>query len=163
MLISGSDAAAAFYRAQLGQLFAYTSHRVPEISDEIYRIDDALRAGFGWEHGPFELWDAVGLDKGIELAEQSGHTVSQWVLDHAKEHNGGFYKMENGQRLCLNWDTKTHHSISSDTGRILLNQIREGSTVWKNKECSLIDLGDGILNFEVHSKMNTLGVLCSAA
>ena len=157
VLISGSDAAAAFYRAQLGELFAYTSHRVPEISDEIYRIDDALRAGFGWEHGPFELWDAIGLEKGIELAEQSGHPVSQWVLDHARDHNGGFYKTENGQRLCLNPSTRTHHSVSSDSERIVLNQIRQESTVWKNKECSLIDLGDGILNFEVHSKMNTLG------
>lgn len=157
VLIGGSDAAAAFYRAQLGQLFAYTSHRVPEISDEIYRIDDALRAGFGWEHGPFELWDAIGLKKGIELAAQSGHQVSQWVLDLAEEDKGRFYKTENGQRLCLNPNTKAHHPVASDTGRIVLNQIREGSTVWKNKECSLIDLGDGILNFEVHSKMNTLG------
>ncbi|MEK9530468.1 MAG: 3-hydroxyacyl-CoA dehydrogenase NAD-binding domain-containing protein, partial [Flavobacteriaceae bacterium] len=67
ILINGSDKAAQFYRTILGETFAYVQNRIPEISDELYQIDEAMKAGFGWEHGPFELWDAVGLATGIEL------------------------------------------------------------------------------------------------
>ncbi|MBC7556147.1 MAG: 3-hydroxyacyl-CoA dehydrogenase family protein, partial [Chryseobacterium sp.] len=76
VLINGKDKAGELYRKSLGSLFAYVSHKVPEISDDIYKIDDALRAGFGWENGPFEIWDAVGLEKGIELAKVEGYEVS---------------------------------------------------------------------------------------
>ena len=61
ILISGKDAASAFYRNSLGQLFAYSSQRVPEISYDLFRIDDAMKAGFCWENGPFEIWDSIGI------------------------------------------------------------------------------------------------------
>ena len=67
VLVKGKDKAGEFYRKCLSALFAYVQNRVPEISDEIYRIDDGLRAGFGWEHGPFQIWDAIGVAAGVEL------------------------------------------------------------------------------------------------
>ena len=79
VLIAGQDVAGQFYRRMLGGLFAYTSNRVPEIADELYKIDDAMRAGFGWEQGPFETWDAIGIARGAALARDAGFTVAPWV------------------------------------------------------------------------------------
>lgn len=98
VLIGGKDKAGEFYRQMLGALFAYASNKVPEISDEIYKIDDALRAGFGWENYPFEIWDAVGVKKGIELAKEAGYEVSDWVKNMAE--GTSFYKInDEGQKL----------------------------------------------------------------
>ena len=157
VLVSGKDAAADFYRNQFGQLFAYVSHRIPEISDEVYRIDDALRAGFGWEHGPFQIWDAIGLEKGIALAEQSGFPVAEWVKQMAANGQSSFYSIAEGVRQCYVPSQRATDRIKGTEQYIDLDELRHSSTVWKNNECSLIDLGDGILNFEIHSKMNTLG------
>lgn len=157
VLVKGKDAAGEFYRTQFGQLFAYVSHRIPEISDEIYRIDDAMRAGFGWEHGPFEVWDAVGIQKGIELAEASGHQVAQWVVDFAQSGAQSFYELKDGKRQCFQPADKSFNIVKGTEDFIVLDEIRHSQTLWSNAECSIIDLGDGIINFEVHSKMNTLG------
>ena len=67
VLVNGKDKAGEFYRKSFTALFAYVSNRIPEITDELYKIDDAMKAGFGWEHGPFQIWDAIGVEKGIEL------------------------------------------------------------------------------------------------
>ena len=82
-------------------MFAYVSHRIPEISNELYKIDDAMKAGFGWEHGPFQIWDAIGVQKGIEIMESEGHSPSQWVLDMLESGNSSFYTIENGATLSL--------------------------------------------------------------
>jgi 3-hydroxyacyl-CoA dehydrogenase len=157
VLISGKDVAAQFYREQFGQLFSYVSHRIPEISDEVFRIDDALRAGFGWEHGPFQIWDAVGLEKGIELAEASGQSVAQWVKEMLASGKTSFYTIEEGKRNCFVPKNNKYSGIKGTEDYIDLEELRHSHCVWKNNECSIIDLGDGILNFEIHSKMNTLG------
>ena len=101
MCIRDRDKAGELYRKSLGALFAYVSHKVPEISDEIYKIDDAMRAGFGWENGPFEVWDAVGVEKGIDLAKDAGYEVSDWVKEMAQKGET-FYKVnDEGQSLSL--------------------------------------------------------------
>ena len=69
VLVKGTDKAGEFYRKSFAAMFAYVSNRIPEISDELYKIDDAMKAGFGWENGPFEIWDAIGVEKGIEINE----------------------------------------------------------------------------------------------
>ena len=79
MLFAGKDRAGEFYRKLLGGLFAYVSNRLPEISDDLFKIDDALKAGFGWEIGPFETWDIIGVEAGIKLIEAEGRIVPSWV------------------------------------------------------------------------------------
>ncbi|MGS0746904.1 3-hydroxyacyl-CoA dehydrogenase/enoyl-CoA hydratase family protein [Halpernia sp. GG3] len=157
VLIAGKDKAAELYRKSLGALFAYVSHKVPEISDDIYKIDDALRAGFGWENGPFEIWDAVGLEKGIELAKAEGYEVSDWVKNLAVK-NLTFYKVnDEGQSTFVNKDSGDYSKIPGQDSFIILNNIRKNKTLWSNSGAAIQDLGDGIINFEIKSKMNSLG------
>jgi 3-hydroxyacyl-CoA dehydrogenase len=96
VLVSGKDKAGEFYRKSFSALFAYVSNRVPEISDELYKIDDAMKAGFGWEHGPFQIWDAIGLEKGIEIMKSEGLEPSAWVNDMLSSGNKSFYSIQEG-------------------------------------------------------------------
>lgn len=153
VLIGGKDKAGELYRKSFGVLFAYVSHKVPEISDEVYKIDDAMRAGFGWENGPFEIWDAVGVQKGIELAKEAGYEVSDWV-----KNVESFYKVnEEGQSIFFDQNSGNYSNIPGQESFIILDNIRKNKTLWKNSGSSIQDLGDGIINFEIHSKMNALG------
>ena len=153
VLIGGKDKAGELYRKSLGALFAYVSHKVPEISDEVYKIDDAMRAGFGWENGPFEIWDAVGVQKGIELAKEAGYEVSDWV-----KNVESFYKVnENGHKIFFDQNKSTYSDIPGQEALIILDNIRKDKTLWSNSESAIQDLGDGIINFEIRSKMNSLG------
>lgn len=157
VLIEGKDKAGNLYRKMLGSLFAYVSNKVPEISDEIYKIDDAMRAGFGWENGPFEIWDAVGITRGIELAKETGYKVSDWVKQLA-EKGGTFYKVnEQGQTTFFDKHSSEYSKISGQDSFIILDNIRKEKTLWSNSESAIQDLGDGIINFEIRSKMNSLG------
>ena len=156
VLIGGKDKAGEFYRQMLGALFAYASNKVPEISDEIYKIDDALRAGFGWENGPFEIWDAVGVQKGIELAKEAGYEVSDWVKNMAE--GTSFYKInDEGQKTFFNEKVNQYANIPGQDAFIILDNIRKNKTLWSNSGSAIEDLGDGIINFEIRSKMNSLG------
>lgn len=158
VLITGKDKAGEFYRKMLGSLFAYVSHKVPEISDEVYKIDDAMKAGFGWENGPFEIWDAVGINKGIELGKDAGYEVSDWVKELAQNENPSFYKIdEEGQKTFFNLSNKAYPEVLGQESFIILDNIRQRKTLWSNSGAAIQDLGDGIINFEIRSKMNSLG------
>jgi 3-hydroxyacyl-CoA dehydrogenase len=158
VLVSGKDKAGEFYRLSLGSLFAYVSNRIPEIADQLYKIDDALRAGFGWELGPFETWDALGVQAGIDLATAAGRTVAPWVAEMLAAGNTTFYKVENGVRKFYDKESKQYEPVSGVENFIILDNLRaSGKVLWKNAGASVIDLGDGILNVEFHSKMNSLG------
>ena len=157
VLIGGKDKAGEFYRASFGAMFAYVSHKVPEISDDIYKIDDAMKAGFGWENGPFEIWDAVGVQKGIELAKEAGYEVSDWAKDLASKGES-FYKVSpEGQTTYFEKNSGNYSSIPGKDAFIILDNLRKNKTLWSNSGASIIDLGDGIINFEIRSKMNSLG------
>ncbi len=153
VLIGGKDKAGELYRKSFGALFGYVSHKVPEIADEVYKIDDAMRAGFGWENGPFEIWDAIGVQKGIELAKEAGYEVSDWV-----KNVESFYKVnEEGQSIFFDQNAGKYDNIPGQESFIILDNIRKNKTLWSNSGSSIQDLGDGIINFEIHSKMNSLG------
>lgn len=153
VLIDGKDKAGELYRKSFGALFAYVSHKVPEISDEVYKIDDAMRAGFGWENGPFEIWDAVGVQKGIELAKDAGYEVSDWV-----KNVESFYKVnDEGQSIFFDKNSGNYNNIPGQEAFIILDNIRKNKTLWSNSGSAIQDLGDGIINFEIRSKMNSLG------
>jgi len=153
----GKDKAGELFRHSSFGLFEYVSDRIPEISDELYRIDDAMRAGFGWELGPFELWDAVGVKEGLEGMEQYGNKAAAWVHEMLAAGNTSFYKVENGVKKYYDIPSKTYKALPGTDEFIILDNLRENKTIWKNSGVSIIDLGDGILNLEFHTKMNTIG------
>jgi len=157
VLVSGKDKAGEFYRASFAGLFAYVSNRLPEIADEIYKIDDAMRAGFGWQLGPFETWDAVGFAEGIKLVEESGNKPARWVYDMVAKGNTSFYKIEDGVRKYYCAGSNSYKPIPGAEAFLLLDNIRQNKTVWKNSGTTVTDIGDGILNLEFHTKMNTIG------
>lgn len=156
VLVGGKDKAGEFYRKSLGSLFAYVSHRIPEIADDLYKIDDAMKAGFGWEHGPFQIWDAVGLDKGLELIQAEGQTAAKWVEELKAAGFQSFYSVENGSSLYYDIPKKSMEKIPGQDAFIILDNIRESKEVFKNKGVVIEDLGDGVLNVEFRSKMNTI-------
>jgi len=153
----GKDKAGELFRHSSFGLFEYVSDRIPEISDELYRIDDAMRAGFGWELGPFELWDAVGVKEAIEGMEQYGNKAAAWVYEMLDAGNTSFYKVEGGVKKYYDILSKSYKALPGTDEFIILDNIRENKTLWKNSGVSIIDLGDGILNVEFHTKMNTIG------
>jgi 3-hydroxyacyl-CoA dehydrogenase len=157
ILLAGQDKAGEFYRKTFFGLFKYVSNRIPEISDELYRIDAALCAGFGWSLGPFETWDAVGVEKTVKKMEEAGRKPNQWVYDMLAAGNKTFYKVENGLRKYYDIPTKSYKVIPGTESFIILDNLRENKIVWENSGATLFDLGDGIVNLEFHSKMNTLG------
>jgi len=116
-----------------------------------------MKAGFGWEHGPFQIWDAIGVQKGIEIMESEGHSPSQWVLDMLESGNSSFYTIENGATLAYSIPNKTQEKIPGQDAFIILDNIRKSKEVFKNSGVVIEDLGDGILNCEFQSKMNTIG------
>lgn len=157
MLFMGMDKAGEFYRKLFGGLFAYVSNRIPEIADECYKIDDAIKAGFGWELGPFETWDLLGFDQALKLIEAQGKKPAAWILDMKSKGNATFYKQEKGQKFFYNQISGQYEVIPGTENLVLLDSLRSENTVWKNADATLVHLGDGILNLEWSTKMNTIG------
>lgn len=157
VLVAGKDKAGEFYRATFAGLFQYVSNRIPEIADELYKIDDALKAGFGWDLGPFEYWDAIGVKESVVMMEQAGIKPAAWVSEFLAAGNSTFYKIENGTRKYYDIPSKSYKSIPGTEEFISLENIRSTKTIWKNSGVTITDLGDGILNAEFHTKMNTIG------
>ncbi len=157
VLCGGKDKAGEFYRKSFGQLFAYVSHRIPEITDELYKIDDAMKAGFGWEHGPFQIWDAVGLDKGLEFIKAEGLEAAAWVQEMKSAGKDSFYSVKEGSTYFYDIPKKSMEKIPGQDSFIILDNIRKSKEVFKNAGVVVEDIGDGILNVEFQSKMNTIG------
>ena len=157
VLWAGTDVAGTFYRRIFADVFAYVTHRVPEIADQPFAIDDALRAGFGWEAGAFEAWDAVGLEAGREAILAQGGTVAGWVERMRELGATAFYRTENGMRQCWKPATERYEDIPGQAGRLSLAWLPDEALVWSNSGTTLQDLGDGILNVAFHTKMNSIG------
>ncbi|HOU47316.1 MAG TPA: 3-hydroxyacyl-CoA dehydrogenase family protein, partial [Chitinophagales bacterium] len=129
--IKADDKGAQLVKRSLAGLFAYVSNRVPEISDVLYSLDDALRAGFAWEIGPFQYWDIVGIQKGIELAEADGLTVAAWAKEMVAAGNTSFYKVENGVKKYYDQQSKSYKAIPGADAFIILDNLRANKPVWK--------------------------------
>jgi 3-hydroxyacyl-CoA dehydrogenase len=157
ILIKGEDKAGEFYRKNFGAMFAYVSKRIPEITDELYKIDDAMKAGFGWDNGPFEIWDAVGVKKGIELIKDLGKEPAAWVNEMLEAGVDSFYTIKDGNTYYYDIPQKKHVKVPGQDSFIILDNIRKTSEVFKNNGVVVEDLGDGILNVEFISKMNAVG------
>lgn len=157
ILVSGKDKAGEFYKKNFAAMFQYVSNRIPEISDDFYKIDDAMKAGFGWEHGPFQIWDAIGVKNGIELMKAEGKAPAAWVDEMLTSGSSSFYTIKDGATCAYDIRKKTQEKIPGQDAFIILNNIRKSNEVWKNSGVVIEDLGDGILNCEFQSKMNTIG------
>ncbi|MGB2224624.1 MAG: 3-hydroxyacyl-CoA dehydrogenase NAD-binding domain-containing protein [Polaribacter sp.] len=157
VLVGGKDKAGEFYRKSFASMFAYVQNRIPEISDELYRIDDGLRAGFGWEHGPFQIWDAIGVAAGVELMNNEGYEPAAWVIEMLEKGETAFYTVKNGATYYYDVPAKAQVKKPGQDAFIILDNIRKTNEVWKNSGVVIEDLGDGVINCEFRSKMNTIG------
>lgn len=157
MLLMGMDKAGEFYRKIFGGLFAYVSNRLPEITDDLYKIDDALKAGFGWELGPFETWDILGLDAGLKLIADNNKEAAAWIAEMKAAGFTSFYQVEGGTKRYYDTQSKSYKTIPGTEDMVILDALRAENKVWGNSDTTLVDLGDGILNLEFHTKMNTIG------
>jgi 3-hydroxyacyl-CoA dehydrogenase len=157
MFFEAKDKGAELVRKSLVGLFSYASNRIPEITDHLYSIDDALKAGFGWEMGPFEYWDAVGIEKGIELAAAQGEPIADWVKEMVAAGHSSFYQTEGGKRKYYDIPSNSYKTIPGTEEFIILDTYRDKAPVMKNSEVVLHDIGDGVLCLEFTSMHNSIG------
>jgi len=157
MLMGSKDKAGDFYRKTTYPVLKYVSNRIPEISDELFKIDDGMVAGFGWELGPFQLWDAIGVAKTVKAMEEAGLKPAQWVYDMLAAGCETFYKVENGKSMYYDIQAKGYKVIPGTEELLSLANLRATNVLWENAGSTIFDLGDGILCFEAHTKMNTIG------
>jgi 3-hydroxyacyl-CoA dehydrogenase len=158
-LCAGTDKAGEFYRLFHYNLFAYISHRIPEITDELYRVDDGMMAGFGWEIGAFESWDVLGVAKTTEAMKAAGFKVAAWVDVMIKNGFDNFYKVEDGKKLCYSPSAGTYQIPPSGGGgaAFIVMKNFENETVWKNSACRTYHLGNDVLGLEWYTKMGSIG------
>jgi len=157
ILMADQSKAGDFYRASFYSLFQFVSNRIPEISDEIYKVDDALNAGFGWKLGPFQTWDAVGVEATVKAMEEAGKKAASWIYDMLEAGVSSFYKVEGGLKYFYDIPTKAYKEVPGQSETLSLEVLRETNVVWENNDTTIFDLGDGVLNLEFHTKMNTIG------
>jgi 3-hydroxyacyl-CoA dehydrogenase len=157
ILLKGTDKAGDFYRKTFADAFKYATNRIPEISDELYKIDDAICAGFGWQLGLFATADAVGVKAFVEMMESQNMKPATWVYEMLAKGCESFYKIENGKKHYYDIVSEKYKVIPGTESFIILDNIRKTNVVWKNGGSSIFDLGDGIAGIEFQSKMNTFG------
>ncbi|MCE7055355.1 3-hydroxyacyl-CoA dehydrogenase/enoyl-CoA hydratase family protein [Algoriphagus sp. AGSA1] len=157
-LVNFDDKAGEFYRATFYDLFRYCSFRIPEIADELFRIDQAVSAGFGWELGPFENWDLLGVKETVEKMDAVGEKPADWVFEMLEAGHESFYKVENGKKHFYDIPSKSYKEVPGMDGFIILDTLKSaGKVIWNNAGSSIYDMGDDVICLEFHSKMNSMG------
>ncbi|MCI4669944.1 MAG: 3-hydroxyacyl-CoA dehydrogenase/enoyl-CoA hydratase family protein [Bacteroidia bacterium] len=157
VLFKAEDKGGEFTRKSSLALWAYVSNRIPEIADDLYQIDDAMCAGFGWDKGAFQTWDMIGLKNTLEMFEAEGLQLASWVHEMVEAGHETFYKVENGKPMYYNIASKSYKAVPGTESLIILENIPKEKKVWSHAEASVLDLGDGVLNVQFHSKMNSIG------
>jgi 3-hydroxyacyl-CoA dehydrogenase len=151
-LCYGDDRGSKYFWEITAKTMIYSANRIPEISDDIVNIDNALKWGFGWEMGPFESWDAIGVQKSVDRMKAEGKKVPSWVLDMLDAGRETFYTTENGERTY--WCPTGKHPVKIEPNPKVLNLAihKTGDkTLKRDLSASVNDLGDGVLNVEFHS------------
>ncbi len=157
ILLSGKDVG-PIYQTMLSDLFHYTAMRIPEISDSVADVDTALKNGFNWDYGPFELFDAVGVERVASIWKEQGRAVPPLVEALLASGRKSFYESKEGVTTCFDLAAKDARAVPVPPGVTVLTDRKEaGKLVKGNSGASLIDLDDGILCLEFHSKMNAIG------
>ncbi len=154
----GKDRVGAFLWKTISRTLTYSAKRIPEIADTVVEVDRAMRWGFGWELGPFELWDAIGVAKSVERMKAEGMTVPTNVEQMLATGATSFYKKENGQEFYFDFASGKYVQLLEQPGVLVLKSIKDQKgVIKKNAGASLIDIGDGVACLEFHSKMNAIG------
>lgn len=156
LLFSDEGKAGEFYRKTFFELFQYCSNRIPEIADELYRVDQAVAAGFAWELGPFESWDALGVEKTVAQMKKAYINPADWVYDMLDAGHRSFYRYEEGKKQYYDLLSKTYKTVPGTEGLIFLDAFKAHKVVWKKPGATIYDIGDGVLNLEFHTKMNAI-------
>ena len=157
LLISKDEKESLFLKEYFAAILSYSAQRIPEISDTCYQVDDAMRAGYVWDYGPFEYWDLIGFDNGISLINELGEDLPKWINEMKSSGANCFYKYENGEKKYYDLFSHSYKKIPGSDAFIILDSYRENSPIIKNTECSVHDIGDGILCLEFQSKSNAIG------
>ncbi len=157
-LVWGKDRVGTFLWKELSATLLYSAKRIPEIADSIVEVDNALRWGFGWELGPFQTWDAIGVEKSVAKMKEEGRAIPSHIEQMLASGATSFYKTENGTRQFYDFASKSYKEVVKQPGVIVLKDVKERTgVIKKNVGASLIDLGDGVACLEFHSKMNAIG------
>ena len=156
-IVEGDTIYSQFFAEYFGQLFSYAAARVPEISDQYFPIDDAMRTGYFWDFGPFEYWDLIGFELGITLIEKVGAEVPQWITKMAASGKKHFYKFEDGKKKYYNISSNDYVVIPGMESFLILDSFRSQTPLIKNSESVVHDIGDGVLCFEFTGKSNSIG------
>ncbi|MBU5267282.1 3-hydroxyacyl-CoA dehydrogenase/enoyl-CoA hydratase family protein [Virgibacillus proomii] len=157
LLSQKGDRAGDFVWSILKPVLIYSAELTGEIADDILAIDNAMKWGFGWEHGPFETWDAIGLRASVERMQAEGETIPEWVLQFLADGNESFYKKDNGNVYYYDKGTYKQNVVNKKEINLRLLKDVQG-VIKKNTGASLIDLGDGVACLEFHSKSNAIGL-----
>ncbi len=156
-MIASDEKSGHFVRDLLVGFMTYAANRIPEISDNIYSLDNAMKAGYAWSYGPFEYWDMLGIEETIALANQTSEKVPAWIHEMLQKGITSFYKSEDGKRKYYDLNTGSYQVIPGTELNIHLDNFRNNAPVYKNSECIIHDIGDGVLCFEFTSKANAIG------
>ena len=157
ILMSDKGKAGDFYRSSFYSLFQFVSNRIPEITPDLYKVDDAMNAGFGWKLGPFQTWDAVGIADTVKAMEEAGKKPAQWIYDMLGAGINSFYTVINGKKQYYDIPSKSYREIPGQEALLSLEVLRSSHVLWENTDTTIFDIGDGVLNIEFHTKMNTIG------
>ena len=157
-LVWGKDRVGAFLWKSVSRTLRYAANRIPEIADTVVEIDRAMRWGFNWELGVFEVWDAVGVERSVARMKEEGQSIPEGVRKMLGAGATSFYKQEQGQRFYFDFASAQYVQMSEPPGTIILKSVKDRTGVIKrNAGASLIDIGDGVACLEFHSKMNAIG------
>ncbi len=156
-VIALGDTGSLFLEEYFAGLFSYASNRLPEIADNIYSLDDAMKAGYAWGYGPFEYWDMFGLSEGIAMAEKYGNPLPEWIKEMTSKGHTNFYKIEDGIKKYFDFATGAYQALPYGNKILHLDNIRGNAPVYKNSECIVHDIGDNVLCLEFISKANAIG------
>lgn len=153
------DKAGDFLWTVMKRTFLYTAELLGEIADDIPSIDNAMKWGFGWEYGPFESWDGIGLAKSVARMKEEGETIPAWIDKLLEDGHESFYKVEDHIDYYYNHASKEYEALAVNEKEIDLQRLKTiNGVVKKNSGSSLIDLGDGVLGLEFHSQSNAIGL-----
>jgi 3-hydroxyacyl-CoA dehydrogenase len=156
-VLYGDDKAAKFAWKVSAAQFIYCANRVPEISDTVVEIDNAMKWGYNWEIGPFETWDAVGVKESVAKMEKDGLTIPENIKKMLKKKATSFYKLEKGKKMFYDFASESYKPVKVGDKALVLNNFKaENKVALTSGSCSLIDIGDGVFCLEFHSKMNAI-------
>ncbi|MBT9175388.1 MAG: putative 3-hydroxyacyl-CoA dehydrogenase [candidate division WS2 bacterium] len=156
-VVSSEDKAGKLAWKVLAETLLYSANKIPEIADDVCSIDNAMKWGFNWQLGPFETWDAIGVSSSVERMEKEGMKVPPFVRDMLNKGQASFYKREEGRKVYFDIPSSKTFDVPKPSGAIFLQDIKSAQKIIKKlTSATLLDIGDGVLCLEFHSRMNSI-------